>query len=622
MPKALVRMGAVTREQMKIVNEAIANGIDEMALYELAMANLEAKQRMLQGTQNEGTIAMQRFHAQVKETGESIGKGLLWAVEKAYGMFQWLAAGALGAAYGIAEMVHWSAELSAWTADKLGLNEKAEAIKKFAASAKMEADALWAAGEELTKRAASNLAGAAEATERASKQEIDAAKKSVETQMAALKITAEKKKQTELETQAQQKLLELLKKGESTGFQTYQDKLKSLEIETELAVKEAEKYKKTTEYGQIIGQIYENRWKREAELTKEEEERIRKLDIEAATAIEAGNKIRASTENWEDALSELPKGYATINGEMRKIDDWAAMRYRREVTSLTNLEMEIAEEKELREIKTSLGWIRPGEAGLAGLEGERRLVQQRLNLENERLKQLREQKAPLADIFAQEHKITALKREQSRLDLSRLKYVSETGTAMEGMASGFKKYITEVGTEFSRMEEVAYNISKTMENAFMTFFDDVLFQGKSFSESMQNLFRSLVENIISELMRVMIVKPLVSSISKIFSPWFGAEGGIVRGFRPLAEIPNFATGAVVSRPTLAVVGEGGEEEYIIPKSKMGNKAQSVIYNFNISAVDAPSFIALCRRNPQGFLQALGEDARRGGVMKSMIRGTQ
>lgn len=37
---------------------------------------------------------------------------------------------------------------------------------------------------------------------------------------------------------------------------------------------------------------------------------------------------------------------------------------------------------------------------------------------------------------------------------------------------------------------------------------------------------------------------------------------------PTIAIPQFAEGGVVSRPTLAMVGEGGEREYIIPESKM------------------------------------------------------
>jgi hypothetical protein len=37
---------------------------------------------------------------------------------------------------------------------------------------------------------------------------------------------------------------------------------------------------------------------------------------------------------------------------------------------------------------------------------------------------------------------------------------------------------------------------------------------------------------------------------------------------PTLTIPAFAQGGVVSRPTVAMVGEGGEDEYIIPASKM------------------------------------------------------
>jgi hypothetical protein len=37
---------------------------------------------------------------------------------------------------------------------------------------------------------------------------------------------------------------------------------------------------------------------------------------------------------------------------------------------------------------------------------------------------------------------------------------------------------------------------------------------------------------------------------------------------PTIAIPQFAEGGVVNRPTLAMVGEGGEREYIIPESKM------------------------------------------------------
>ena len=48
----------------------------------------------------------------------------------------------------------------------------------------------------------------------------------------------------------------------------------------------------------------------------------------------------------------------------------------------------------------------------------------------------------------------------------------------------------------------------------------------------------------------------------------GKVGGPRFDQLPTLPVPQFAQGAVVDRPTLAVVGEGGEPEYIIPQSKM------------------------------------------------------
>jgi hypothetical protein len=57
---------------------------------------------------------------------------------------------------------------------------------------------------------------------------------------------------------------------------------------------------------------------------------------------------------------------------------------------------------------------------------------------------------------------------------------------------------------------------------------------------------------------------LVANLKK--SP-FGGILGLIPTI-PLLNIPKFAQGGIVTRPTVAMVGEGGESEYIIPESKM------------------------------------------------------
>lgn len=56
------------------------------------------------------------------------------------------------------------------------------------------------------------------------------------------------------------------------------------------------------------------------------------------------------------------------------------------------------------------------------------------------------------------------------------------------------------------------------------------------------------------------------------------------------EVPRFATGGVVDRPTLAMVGEGGEREYIIPESKMPSAAAAYMGGARGSQVLAPGVI--------------------------------
>ena len=80
-------------------------------------------------------------------------------------------------------------------------------------------------------------------------------------------------------------------------------------------------------------------------------------------------------------------------------------------------------------------------------------------------------------------------------------------------------------------------------------------------------------------------------------------------------------------PTLGVLGDNpGGEEAVIPlkggKIPIEGSQSPKIYNFNylgVNDVDPLSFIELCKRNPQGFFDAMISDVRRGGVMRKIMR---
>jgi hypothetical protein len=177
MPKALVRMGAVTKEQMEVVNKAIDAGADSMVLYELAMANLELKQKMLQGTQDRAIITMQQLTARTSETTEAIGKGLIIALDYAYRGFEYLAAGVMG-------LVSAYARYRELVYQVMG-DEKQAADNRFVA------DVAYETRMDLLKRAGQGILDNAEAEKRASKEEIAGAQARVDAQVKVLKAVGD-----------------------------------------------------------------------------------------------------------------------------------------------------------------------------------------------------------------------------------------------------------------------------------------------------------------------------------------------------------------------------------------------------------------------------------------------
>ena len=140
-------------------------------------------------------------------------------------------------------------------------------------------------------------------------------------------------------------------------------------------------------------------------------------------------------------------------------------------------------------------------------------------------------------------------------------------------------------------------------NGFKAFID---FVNNNVVRPMQSLFTQLVQNIASVFARVKdaitapfkaafdmvrgIVNQILNAVGGAVSRVVGAINNLISGanqalaslrlpqipFLPSPQIPQFANGGVVSGPTLAMVGEGGEREYIVPESKMAKAAANYL----------------------------------------------
>jgi hypothetical protein len=88
--------------------------------------------------------------------------------------------------------------------------------------------------------------------------------------------------------------------------------------------------------------------------------------------------------------------------------------------------------------------------------------------------------------------------------------------------------------------------------------------GKAFEAvvgTIKNVFRSVLQYLAD---RVNFAAGLINVLIRAFNRLPAPDIPLI----PQLTVPAFAQGGVVNRPTLAMVGEGGEREYVVPESKM------------------------------------------------------
>ena len=114
-------------------------------------------------------------------------------------------------------------------------------------------------------------------------------------------------------------------------------------------------------------------------------------------------------------------------------------------------------------------------------------------------------------------------------------------------------------------------------------------------QSMQAQFAKIVDFISAPFKAALnvvrgVVNQILNAVGNSIRSVVNAINGIIRGANaalarlklpqipllPAPTIPQFAKGGVVNGPTLAMVGEGGEPEYIVPQSKAAGFAQNWI----------------------------------------------
>ena len=220
---------------------------------------------------------------------------------------------------------------------------------------------------------------------------------------------------------------------------------------------------------------------------------------------------------------------------------------------------------------------------------------QLLQTTDELEKRLLELKFEKEDRQAQINELLSTEQQQQLTllnnDIYRLQKMQEMEVIAKRIAEAMQTDVTYSGGQVARLGELtaaaqtAAMAGKTIGDAFGNSFKSVADGTKSAQEAIADFFKS-IGNALLDYAAQAIATYIAIGIARLFAGvgggglgqtdwasqggginWGGGFGidssGMGQGFTPFAE------GGYVTGPTNALIGEGGESEYVIPSSKMG-----------------------------------------------------
>jgi tape measure domain-containing protein len=161
---------------------------------------------------------------------------------------------------------------------------------------------------------------------------------------------------------------------------------------------------------------------------------------------------------------------------------------------------------------------------------------------------------------------------------------AEFGVAGEGtVASGLADAIAKLKEDLNPIKlatESIVNGATAIGDAFSTAFGEVITGAKSTQEALADAFKSIGQAFISMALEIIAKQMTLIILQTILNALSGGGGGAMGtanknlsgagALSPGKMFPTgaFAEGGFVTGPTNALIGEGGESEYVIPASKM------------------------------------------------------
>lgn len=126
-------------------------------------------------------------------------------------------------------------------------------------------------------------------------------------------------------------------------------------------------------------------------------------------------------------------------------------------------------------------------------------------------------------------------------------------------------------------EQFAEVISQNVTNALFTMYDAIQ-AGEPPLKALGDFLANLVKQFAAAIIQATIFKGIMALLNVATGGGAGFFGSILGS---VGKLLGFAEGGIVSQPTIAMVGEGGQSEAIMPLNKLGNMMNST---FNAGAM--------------------------------------
>ena len=166
------------------------------------------------------------------------------------------------------------------------------------------------------------------------------------------------------------------------------------------------------------------------------------------------------------------------------------------------------------------------------------------------------------------------------------------GAAIYAFRDQIAEALKPIGDLFKAAFDIIGNILKGAAQFYMDYYvTPILAFGQNLFDGLVSLFTKIADVVKAPFLAVVnyikgIFSNVLSTINEGISGAIGIVNRLISAYNrlpspnipliPQMNIPAFAKGGVVNGPTLAMVGEGGEPEYIIPQSKAAGFASNYL----------------------------------------------